>query len=112
MMAVNKMPRPLLMQETAQRWQFAGEACPECHGAIYHHAALASLQLGYKRCPSCKMNFVQLGAIIELDRLADALLDRAAIEFPALIHPSPKYAKHDPKTNAVDPCETFPPWKG
>lgn len=97
------MTTPELAVATAERWTYSGKACPECHGALYSHAALAPLQLGYSRCPNCHLNYVQRNGVLDIDRVADSLLDELARRTSLISFPSPHVAKHDPETGALNP---------
>lgn len=112
MNAVDALPLPQLLEETALRWRIAGTACPECHGALYTHQALGTIGLGFDRCPECHLNFVQKDAIMRTDRFAEQLLDRAARETPLISRPQPTSAKFNPATGATDPCEQPRPYIG
>lgn len=112
MNAVDKMALPDLLSETALRWRAAGTACPECHSMLYTHQGLGPLGMGYHRCPTCRMNFVQRDGIQYLDKLADQLLDRSAALAPMIARPDQTVGKHDPKTGAVDQCAQPAPYVG
>lgn len=90
------MDTPALARETALRWQLTNSACPECHCQLYRHQALAALRLGYERCPSCRINYVQRNGVLELDQLADAMLDELSRRMPIILRPAPMLAKIDP----------------
>lgn len=112
MSAIDRMHMDQLLTETALRWRLAGHACPECHAALYTHQALGPIGMGYHRCPACHLNFVQRDAIMQMDRLADALLDRAAQLTPLISYPVRDVAKLDPQTGALDPRGELEPWRG
>lgn len=109
---VARMSLSQLLQEAALRWRIAGTACPECHGALYTHQALGPIGMGYHRCPSCRLNFVQRNSVMHMDKLADALLDRAAQETPLISHPVSTVARRDEATGALDPCAQPAPYIG
>lgn len=109
---VDKLSVPELFRETALRWRLAGTACPECHGALYTHQALGPIGMGYHRCPACRLNYVQRNSVHAMDKLADALLDRAATETSLISYPATDVARLDPDTGALDNCRQPAPWKG
>lgn len=89
MKTITSMDTPALATETAQRWKLSQKPCPECHGATYDNVQLGALALHYSRCPNCRLNFLQLHAILPPDRVADEMLDELARRTPLIHAPNP-----------------------
>lgn len=90
---LTSIPTPDLARECALRWLLTAEECPDCHGALYMNQALGPLAMGYKRCPSCRINFTQINGITLTDRNADYMLDTLALRTPLISHPRIRYQR-------------------
>lgn len=89
MKTITDMSTPELARQTAERWHLSTKPCAECHGATYDNVQLGALALHYSRCPNCRLNFLQLHAVLPPDRVADLMLDELARRTPLIHAPNP-----------------------
>lgn len=85
-----------LLSNVARHWRLSPKECNECYGALYTHITAKAQWISYKRCPSCRMNFIDAGATNFTDKAGDAMLDAAARRTPLIGHP---YQAHDNPEN-------------
>lgn len=97
-----KMTLPELARETALRWRLVHRSCPECQGALYKHAELGPLEMGYERCPACRLNFINLHGLRITDAPSDAMLDELARRAPIISNPVPFYARQNPVDGSLE----------